>query len=137
MAHLSEWNELVRKVRAETGKSLKDTLKHIKEKNLYQKKGKTTTTVKKSRAPRPWAEGVIKPKEPKPKTADTAVEGSGYHKTKKPRKTKEGGSSGGILINEVVEARLKGDVRGEPRKTGGIPSMKVPKARAKKMLTNK
>jgi hypothetical protein len=25
MGHLSEWNELVKKVRAETGKSLKDT----------------------------------------------------------------------------------------------------------------
>jgi hypothetical protein len=136
MAHLSEWNELVKKVRAETGKSLKDTLKHIKENNLYKKKDKATATAKKSKVvPRAWTEKV-----PKPKTADTentAVEGSGYHKTKKPRKTKEGGSSGGILINEVVDARLKGDVQGEPRKTGGIPSMKVPKARAKKMLMDK
>ena len=40
------------------------------------------------------------------------------------------------MINEVVEARVKGDVRGEPRQTGGIPSMKVPKARAKKAITN-
>ena len=39
MAHLSAWNELVKKVKAETGKSLKDTLKHIKEHNLYKKKG--------------------------------------------------------------------------------------------------
>ena len=31
MAHLSEWNSLVAKVRQETGKSLKDTLKYIKE----------------------------------------------------------------------------------------------------------
>ena len=41
MAHLSAWNELVKKVKAETGKSLKDTLKHIKEHNLYKKKGAT------------------------------------------------------------------------------------------------
>jgi len=39
----SEWNTLVAKVRKETGKSLKDTLKHIKENNLYQKKTKTKT----------------------------------------------------------------------------------------------
>ena len=37
----SEWNTLVAKVRKETGKSLKDTLKHIKENNLYKKKKKT------------------------------------------------------------------------------------------------
>ena len=39
----SEWNTLVAKVRQETGKTLKDTLKHIKENNLYQKKTKTKT----------------------------------------------------------------------------------------------
>ena len=39
----SEWNTLVAKVRQETGKTLKDTLKHIKENNLYQKKEKTKT----------------------------------------------------------------------------------------------
>ena len=99
MAPLSEWNELVKKVRAETGKSLKDTLKHIKENNLYKKKGA----------------------EAKPPAV------------KRPRKTKEGGSSGGILINEVVKARTDGDVMAVPRKTGGIPSMRVPKARAKKI----
>ena len=85
--------------------------------------------------PRAWTENG-----PKPKTTDTentAVEGSGYHKTKKPRKTKEGGSSGGILINEVVKARTKGDVVAVPRAEGGLPSLKVPKARAKKMLMNK
>jgi hypothetical protein len=113
MAHLSEWNELVKKVRAETGKSLKDTLKHIKENNLYKREGVTT-----------------KPEQQKPK---------------KPRKTKEGGSSGGILINEVVRERVKGDVVAEPRQEGGVPSLKVakqspsvvPKARAKKMIMNK
>ena len=41
MAHLSAWTELVKKVKAETGKSLKDTLKHIKDHNLYKKKGAT------------------------------------------------------------------------------------------------
>jgi hypothetical protein len=148
VAHLSEWNSFVKKTREETGKSLKDTLKYIKENNLYKKKGKATTTAKKSRAPRPpsamaprpWAEGVIKPKESKTddvKPEDTKIEGSGYHKTKKPRKTKEGGSSGGILINEVVEARSKGDVVPATRVEGGVPSLKVPKARAKKILTNK
>ena len=112
-------------------------MKHIKEKNLYQKKGKTTTTAKKPKAvPRAWAEGVIKPKDTKPEDAKPE-EGSGRRRTKRPRKTKEGGSSGGILINEVVNARVKGDVVPEPRVDGGIPSMKVPKARAKKMLTNK
>jgi hypothetical protein len=39
----TEWNTLVAKVRKETGKTLKDTLKHIKENNLYQKKTKTKT----------------------------------------------------------------------------------------------
>jgi hypothetical protein len=67
----------------QTGKSLKDTLKHIKENNLYKKKGET--------------------KKPT---------------VKRPRKqtTKEGGSSGGILIQEVVDenkgrrcCRTKGD----------------------------
>ena len=104
MSHLSEWNTLVAKVRAETGKSLKDTLKHIKENNLYKKKEKTTTTTK--------------------------AEGSGKKRT---RKTKEGGSSGGILINEVVKERVKGDVAVEPRVSGAIPSMKVPTARAKRI----
>ena len=37
MGHLSAWNEFVKKTRLETGKSLKDTLKHIKEHNLYKK----------------------------------------------------------------------------------------------------
>jgi hypothetical protein len=55
-------------------------------------------------------------------------------KVKKPRKTKEGGSSGGILINEVAKARTSGDVIAEPRATGGVPSMKVPKTRAKKVV---
>ena len=104
MSHLSEWNTLVAKVRAETGKSLKDTLKHIKENNLYKKKEKTTTTTK--------------------------AEGSGKKRT---RKTKEGGSSGGILINEVVKERVKGDVVAEPRVNESVPSMKVPKARAKRI----
>ena len=144
MAHMSEWNELVKKVRTEAGKSLKDTLKHIKENNLYKKKDTTTTTAKKTKiATRAWSEGTIKPKESK--TEDTTIEGSGYHKTKKPRKTKEGGSSGGILINEVVRERVKGDVVAEPRQEGGVPSLKVakqspsvvPKARAKKMIMNK
>ena len=36
----TEWNTLVAKVRKETGLSLKETLKHIKEHNLYTKKGK-------------------------------------------------------------------------------------------------
>ena len=120
-------------------------MKHIRDNNLYKKKGKATTTAKKAKVvPRAWTESG-----PKPKDADaenTAVEGSGYHRTKKPRKTKEGGSSGGILINEVVKARTKGDVVAEPRVDGGIPSMKMPsmkasktlpKARAKKMLANK
>jgi hypothetical protein len=98
MAHLSEWNELVKKVRAETGKSLKDTLQYIKQNNLYKKKGET--------------------KKPT---------------VKRPRKTKEGGSSGGILIKEVVDERTKGDVVAVPRETGGVPSMKVPKARAKRI----
>jgi hypothetical protein len=99
MAHLSEWNALVAKVRQETGKSLKDTLKHIKENNLYKKK-----------------EG-----------------GAKQPTVKRPRKTREGGSSGGILINEVVDARTKGDLKAEPQVTGGVPSMKVPKTRAKRI----
>ena len=37
----TEWNTLVAKVRKEKGLSLKETLKHIKEHNLYTKKGKT------------------------------------------------------------------------------------------------
>ena len=41
VAHLSEWNELVKKVRQEKGLSLKDTLKYIKEHNLYKKKAAT------------------------------------------------------------------------------------------------
>ena len=52
---------------------------------------------------------------------------------KRQRKTKEGGSSGGILINEVVKARTTGDVAAVPRQTGGIPSMRVPKTRAKRI----
>ena len=56
MAHLSEWNALVKKVRTETGKSLKDALKHIKENNLYKKKGATEhvkqPTVKRARKKR-------------------------------------------------------------------------------------
>jgi cell division protein YceG involved in septum cleavage len=52
-----------KKVKEEKGMTLKDTLKHIKEKNLYKKKAKTTTATKKAKvAPRPWAEGVMKPK---------------------------------------------------------------------------
>jgi hypothetical protein len=39
VAHLSEWNSFVKKVRVETGKSLKDTLKYIKTSNLYKRKG--------------------------------------------------------------------------------------------------
>ena len=39
----SEWNTLVAKVRHETSKSLKDTLKHMRENNSYQKKSKTKT----------------------------------------------------------------------------------------------
>ena len=34
----SEWNTLVSKIRKEQGISLKDSMKHIKENNLYQKK---------------------------------------------------------------------------------------------------
>ena len=52
---------------------------------------------------------------------------------KRPRKTKEGGSSGGILINERAEAQLKGDVIAEPRVNASVPSMKVPRTRAKKI----
>ena len=37
----TEWNTLVAKVRKENGLSLKETLKYIREHNLYQKKGKT------------------------------------------------------------------------------------------------
>lgn len=37
MGHLSVWNEFVKKTRIETGKNLKDTLKYIKEHNLYKK----------------------------------------------------------------------------------------------------
>jgi hypothetical protein len=101
MAHLSEWNSLVKKVRTETGKSLKDALKHIKENNLYKKKGATDNV-----------------KQPT---------------VKRPRKTKEGGSSGGILIDEVAKARTKGDVVAMPRETKGVPSMKVPRTRAKRI----
>ena len=36
----TEWNTLVAKVRKEKGLSLKETLKYIKEHNLYTKKGK-------------------------------------------------------------------------------------------------
>jgi hypothetical protein len=104
VAHLSAWNEFVKKTREETGKSLKDTLKYIKEHNLYKRKGETVKA------------------EPQ--------------KVKKPRKIKEGGSSGGILINEVAKARTKGDVSAEPRVTGAIPSMKVPKARAKRIVAD-
>ena len=39
----TEWNTLVAKVRKEKGLTLKETLKHIKEHNLYQKKGKSKT----------------------------------------------------------------------------------------------
>ena len=39
----TEWNTLVAKVRKETSKSLKDTLKHISEHNLYQRKTKAKT----------------------------------------------------------------------------------------------
>jgi hypothetical protein len=39
MGHLSEWNSFVKKVREEKGMNLKDTLKYIKENNLYKKKG--------------------------------------------------------------------------------------------------
>jgi hypothetical protein len=53
--------------------------------------------------------------------------------TKRPRKTKEGGSSGSILIKEVVDARTKGDLKAEPQVTGGVPSLKAPKARAKRI----
>lgn len=42
MGHLSAWNEFVKKTRLETGKNLKDTLKYIKEHNLY-KKGQSTS----------------------------------------------------------------------------------------------
>jgi hypothetical protein len=52
MAHLSEWNALVKKVRTETGKSLQDALKHIKENNLYKKKG-ATDNVKQPTVKRP------------------------------------------------------------------------------------
>ena len=37
----TEWNTLVAKVRKEKGLTLKETLKYIKEHNLYTKKGKT------------------------------------------------------------------------------------------------
>jgi hypothetical protein len=57
----------------------------------------------------------------------------GKTRTKRTRKTKEGGSSGGILIAERAEAQLQGDVRAEPRVTGGIPCMKVPKTRPKRI----
>ena len=100
MGHLSEWNTFVKKTKAETGKSLKDTLKYIKEHNLYKRKGETAKQTT----------------------------------TKRTRKTKEGGSSGGILINEVVNERTAGDVVAVPRATGGVPSMRVPKARAKRIV---
>ena len=51
----------------------------------------------------------------------------------KQKKTKAGGSSGGLLINEVVKERVKGDVIAEPRATGGVPSLKVPRTRAKRV----
>ena len=76
-----------------------------------------------------------KPEDTKPEGA--VAEGSGRHRTKKPRKTKEGGSSGGILIDEVAKARTKGDVVAMPRETKGVPSMKVAKAMARKALMNK
>ena len=104
VAHLSEWNAFVKKTREETGKSLKDTLKYIKENNLYKKRG---------------TEPAKKPT------------------VKRPRKTKEGGSSGGILINERAEAQLKGDVSAEPRVNASVPSMKVPRTRAKKIVAIK
>ena len=47
VAHLSEWNNFVKKTREETGKSLKDTLKYIKENNLYKKKEKRPRQLKK------------------------------------------------------------------------------------------
>ena len=47
VAHLSEWNAFVKKTREETGKSLKDTLKYIKENNLYKKKEKRPRQLKK------------------------------------------------------------------------------------------
>ena len=53
MGHLSEWNSFVKKVREEKGMNLKDTLKYIKEHNLYKKKGEAAQpaapTVKKPR----------------------------------------------------------------------------------------
>jgi predicted lipoprotein with Yx(FWY)xxD motif len=139
MAHLSEWNSLVAKVRQETGKSLKDTLKYIKENNLYKKKGKTTTTAKKTKKGYlSWTKEEVKPRPPveppKPEELPKA-EGAGKSIKRKPRKT--GGSSGGPLINEVVKERVKGDVVAEPRATGGLPSLKVPKTRAKRILAIK
>ena len=52
MAHLSEWNSLVAKVRQETGKRLKDTLKYIKDNNLYKKKGTTEKAKPTAKRPR-------------------------------------------------------------------------------------
>ena len=53
---------------------------------------------------------------------------------KQPRTTKEGGSSGGILINEVVKERVAGDVKAEPRATGGVPSLRIPKTRPRNIV---
>ena len=77
--------------------SLKDTLKYIKENNLYKRKG--TTAV------------------PEPQ------------KPKRTRRTKEGG----VLIDERAEAQLQGDVKAEPRATGGVPSMKLSKPRPRRV----
>jgi hypothetical protein len=143
MVHLSEWNSLVAKVRQETGTSLKDTLEYIKQNNLYKKKGKTTTTAKKTKKGYlSWAKEEVKPRAqntmpvelPKPEELPKA-EGAGKSIKRKPRKT--GGSSGGILINEVVKERVKGDVVAEPRATGGVPPLKIPKRRAKRITKTK
>jgi hypothetical protein len=91
---------LVKKVRAETGKSLKDTLEYIKQNNLYKKKGATEKA------------------KPNSKTRQ--------------EKLRKGVLLEAFLIGEVVDERTKGDVVAVPRETGGIPSMRVPKARAKK-----
>jgi hypothetical protein len=86
MGHLSEWNELVKKVRAETGKSLKDTLTYIKQNNLYKKKANTTT---KAKAPKrgylSWSKEEIKPKPQE----EAKTEGAGKPRTKRTRKLKK------------------------------------------------
>ena len=128
VAHLSEWNAFAKKTREETGKSLKDTLKYIKEKNLYKKKGNATKGLLS------WSKEVVKPRPKNVKLEEPPkTEGAGKHRAKRPRKTKEGGSSGGILINERAEAQLKGDVSAEPRVNASVPSMKVPRTRTKKI----